>query len=82
MKELSIEQKAKNYDKALEKARQLCAYPTTKPFISDLQDIFPELKEPENDRIRKAIINEISLLEKESVTEQKKKRVSILDCLA
>lgn len=45
MKELSIEEKAKRYDKALEKARQLCAYPTSKPFISDLQDLFPELVE-------------------------------------
>ena len=56
MKELSIEEKAKAYDKALEKARQLCAYPTTKPFIRDLQDIFPELKESEDERIRKAMI--------------------------
>jgi len=56
MKELSIEEKAKAYDKALEKARQLCAYPTTKPFISDLQDLFPELKESEDEEIRKGII--------------------------
>lgn len=50
MKDLSIEQKAKRYDEALGKARQLCDYPTSKPFISDLQDLFPELKEEE--RIR------------------------------
>ena len=56
MKELSIEEKAKAYDEALEKARQLCAYPTTKPFISDLQDIFPELKESEDEKVRKAIL--------------------------
>ena len=56
MKELSIEEKAKRYDEALEKARQLCAYPTTKPFISDLQDLFPELKESEDERIRKWLI--------------------------
>ena len=53
MKELNMEQKAKRYDEALEKARQLCAYPTTKPFISDLQDIFPELKESEDEKIKK-----------------------------
>jgi len=57
MKELSIEEKAKAYDEALEKARQLCVYPTTKPFISDLQDLFPELREEsEDERIRKAIL--------------------------
>ena len=53
---MTIEEKAKAYDKALEKARQLCAYPTTKPFISDLQDLFPELAESEDERIRKSII--------------------------
>lgn len=57
MKELSIEEKAKAYDEALEKARQLCAYPTTKPFINDLQDLFPELQEPEDERIKKTLIN-------------------------
>lgn len=53
MKELSVEQKAKRYDEALGKARQLCDYPTSKPFISDLQDLFPELKESEDEQIRK-----------------------------
>lgn len=43
----------KKYKEALEKARQLCVYPTTKPFISDLQDLFPELKESGDERIRK-----------------------------
>ena len=53
MKDLSVEQKAKRYDEALGKARQLCDYPTSKPFISDLQDLFPELKESEDEQIRK-----------------------------
>jgi len=52
---MTTEEKAKAYDKALEKARLLCAYPTTKPFISDLQDLFPELTESEDERIRKAL---------------------------
>lgn len=56
MEGLSIEEKAKRYDKALEKARQLCAYPTSKPFISDLQDLFPELAEPEDEKIRKSLV--------------------------
>ena len=49
----------KKYNEALEKARQLCAYPTTTPFISDLQDLFPELAESEDEKIRKAIVNAI-----------------------
>ena len=51
---MNYEQK---YKKALEKARQLCAYPTTKPFISDLQDLFPELNESEDKQIRKELID-------------------------
>lgn len=47
----------KKYKETLEKARQLCAYPTTKPFISDLQNLFPELKESEGERIRKWCIS-------------------------
>ena len=62
MKELSIEEKAQRYDEVLEKARQLCAYPTTKPFISDLQDFFPELKESEDERIRKALIDGFTVM--------------------
>lgn len=57
MKELSIEEKARRYDEALEKARQLCAYPTSKPFISDLQDLFPELKGSEGEKIREELID-------------------------
>ena len=53
---MTQEEKAKAYDKALEKARQLCAYPTTKPFINDLQDLFPELAESEDEKTRKRII--------------------------
>ena len=49
----------KKYKEALEKARQLCAYLTTKPFISDLQDLFPELKESgdEDEKIRNTLID-------------------------
>jgi len=63
MKDLSVEQKAKRYDEALGKARQLCDYPTSKPFISDLQDLFPELKESEDERIKNEIIDYISTAE-------------------
>ena len=55
MKDLSVEQKAKRYDEALGKARQLCDYSTSKPFISDLQDLFPELKVSEGERMWKLL---------------------------
>lgn len=54
----------KKYKEALEKARQLCVYPTTKPFISDLQDLFPELKKDkgsDDERIRKEIVSAINI---------------------
>lgn len=38
----------KKYKNTLDKARQLCAYPMNQPFKSDLQNIFPELKESED----------------------------------
>ena len=50
---MNYEQK---YKEALEKARRLRAYPTNKPFISDLQDLFPELKESEGGEIRNWLI--------------------------
>ena len=52
---MNYEQK---YKEALEKARQLCAYPTTKPFISDLQDLFPELKESKVGKPNGGIVSE------------------------
>ena len=55
----------KKYKETLEKARQLCAYPTTKPFISDLQDLFPELKESEDEKIRKALLEHIVRIDSE-----------------
>jgi len=68
--ELSIEQKAKAYDMSLEAAR--CIYNNMKESgnfggMEDLEVIFPELKESEDERIRNEIIlyigarNDISL---------------------
>jgi len=66
----TIEEKAKAYDEALEKARQLCAYPTTKPFVSDLQDLFPELAEFEDEKIRNGLVRHLEeLLELGGVAE-------------
>lgn len=59
MKELSIEQKAKAYDKAVEKIKYVMEHGVS-PVLNkeDLQDIFPQLKESEeseDDRIRKGL---------------------------
>ena len=50
MKELSIEQKARAYDEALERAKEV------KDNVEVVEYIFPELCESEDERIRKAII--------------------------
>ncbi|MBR1453047.1 MAG: hypothetical protein IJ593_00150 [Lachnospiraceae bacterium] len=57
MKGLSIEQKAKAYDKALGKAEDALNDGTiSNNTIAYLQDIFPELKESEDEKIRKTLI--------------------------
>ena len=60
MKELSIEEKAKRYDEAISIAREY-DFSLTGVCAGDvIQDIFPELKESEDEKIRKAIIAIIS----------------------
>ncbi len=57
MKELSIEEKAKAYDEAIKKAESL--YRAAEPMSACsviLEIIFPKLKESDDERIRKAII--------------------------
>lgn len=57
MKELSIEQKAKRYDEALERARRI--YDTDRVSgieLTTCEEIFPELRESEDERIRKWLI--------------------------
>lgn len=49
----------KAYNEALEKARQLCTYPTSKPFISDLQNLFPELAESDDGETKKSLMQYI-----------------------
>lgn len=57
MKELSTEQKAKAYDEALERARGLYEfYKDGKTRGQQFIDIFPELAESEDERIRKELI--------------------------
>ena len=53
MKELSIEEKAKAYDEAIKRAKEF----VSKDNVEVTEYIFPELKEPEDERIRKALID-------------------------
>ena len=61
MKELSTEEKAQRYDEAIEKLRDFYRdYDTVSRLIDvkeELANLFPELKESENERIRKEILD-------------------------
>ena len=57
MKELSIEEKAQAYDEA--KARISIAYNNNRCTIGFMNEIFPELKESEDERIRKELIEQV-----------------------
>ena len=63
MKELSIEEKAKRYDKAIEKAEKWHNAPNVDkiPTFGNriIEDIFPELKESDDERIRKELTDYI-----------------------
>ena len=53
MKELSIEQKAKAYDEALKKAKDMLSYKEVRR--EDMEYLFPELKESEDERMLREI---------------------------
>ena len=55
MKELSIEEKAKAYDEAIERAKKIHNEHKAQPFDVMLK-VFPELKESEGESIRKELI--------------------------
>jgi len=57
MKELSIEEKAKAYDEALEKAKNYHSPETACNVRIAMENLFPELKESEDERIRREIID-------------------------
>ena len=56
MKELSMEEKVRAYNEALKKAREWYVDAQI-DFKKSLEALFPELKESEDERIRKALIN-------------------------
>lgn len=71
MKELSIEEKAKAYDEALARANEMIKSMTNiggVAKVDDIQHIFPELKESEDDRMVKFIKNQLFNIKK-TITE-------------
>lgn len=85
MKELSIEQKATRYDEALEryKAKQEYEYQKVHEFIEYL---FPELKESEDERIRKELLyyiqQEKNYIESQVKPENSPKLQFLIDAIA
>ena len=63
MKELSIEEKAKAYDEALEKAKNYHSPETVCNVRIAMENLFPELKENEDERIRKELIVYLSTVD-------------------
>ena len=61
MKELTIEQKAKAYDKAVERAKEWFNPEEPDSYTCIVESIFPELKESEDKRIRKEIVAAINI---------------------
>ena len=60
MKELSINEKAKAYDKAIERAKKWQNEPNIDKIDNRIiEEIFPELKESDDEKIRKWIIDDI-----------------------
>ena len=59
MEELTIEEKAQRYDRAIDRAKEINREHSKKGFkpSDDVLCIFPELKESENEKIRSAIID-------------------------
>ena len=59
---MTQEEKARAYDKAIEKIKYVMEHGVSPTFNKeDLQDLFPELKESEDERIRKSIIHLVNI---------------------
>lgn len=83
MKGLSIEQKAKRYDEALERAKKWYNAPNIDkmPTYGNrvIEEIFPELKESEDERIKEAIITTIHLYYGEPLEDEAKEMIAWLE---
>lgn len=56
MKQLNIEEKAKRYDEALAMAKECITYIPDEAVNKYMLNMFPELKEPEDEEVRKELI--------------------------
>ena len=70
MKELSIEEKAKAYDKALERARKHYKETPNKVYKAMLEQIFPDIEENEDKKIKEEIINYFRCQSKDEPTRK------------
>lgn len=77
MKELSIEEKAKRYDEAIERAKHYQKVNGS----AVIPAIFPELKESEHERIRKWLINTIEEVPNDSIEWDIIDKSDVLDWL-
>ena len=80
MKELTTEQKAKRYDEALKRTQKWYDANTNEGYRGIFKDIFPELRESEDEKIRKAII-EFFELQDDNTTYSLVPKKDILDWL-
>ena len=55
MKELSVQEKAIAYDEAIKRAKDMLSYKEVRR--ENMEYLFPELKESEDKRIRKALVD-------------------------
>ena len=86
MKELTIEEKAKRYDRTIERAKITldCCGSTSIATKNTIYDILPELKESEDEKVRKWIIDDIRCnmdnepLENSEYKKQAKKAIAWL----
>jgi len=63
MKELTIEEKAKAYDGLIERLKDLKFSCRFSPLSDTIDEIFPELKESEDERIRKGLLHHLRELQ-------------------
>lgn len=81
MKELSIQEKATRYDEALARANEMIKSMTNiggVAKVDDIQHIFPELKESEDERISGNIIATIHLYYGEPLEDEAKEMIAWL----
>lgn len=72
------EEKAKAYDEALEKAKKYheeCKMRGNDWFVEDIEDMFHELKESEDERIRKKLIDYFNICSGDYYGELKRKDI-------